>query len=187
MRTAARAGVGLVALVVLCGCPSERPPEAPDAGRIEAVVDAGVAAGVDAGPPVPLKLTFAVTARADGGEEAPVAFADDAAEIDPVTGFTLTTPVRLKDYRVRLFDWADQVVASDDTAELGDAGLVYRIDLLQPVKTGRRYTLVVDAELAPEIADEAGRTYDDVRLGLKIRGEVQPDKPAKKPGKKKKK
>jgi hypothetical protein len=157
----------------------------PDAA-VEVVLDAGVVVQVvDAGPPAPLRLEFAVSARMDDGGEEVLTFAESATEIDPATGFTLSTPVRLKDYRVRLFDWADQVVPSDDSAELTDGGLVYRIDLPQPLKTGRRYSLVVDAQFAPEIDDEAGRHYDDVRLGLKVRDEVQPEKPAKKPGKKK--
>jgi len=172
-----------VSLAGLCGCPSERPSETPDAATA-AIVDAGVVAElVDAGPPAPLRLEFVVTGRVDGGESV-LAFGEDATEVDALTGLSLATPVRLKDYRVRLFDWADQVVPSDDSAEVSDAGLLYRIDLLQPLKSGRRYSLVVDAEFAPEIDDEAGHHYDDVRLGLKVRCEVQPDKPAKKPGKK---
>ncbi|MEW5737404.1 MAG: hypothetical protein AB1938_00675 [Myxococcota bacterium] len=171
----------------LTGCPSEPRRDVADAAAIE--VDAGRSdAGgqvLDAGPPAPLRLEFAVSVGSDGGEE-PVSFVDGAAEIDPVSVLVLTTPVRLSDYRVRLFDWADQVVVSDDSAAPGDAGVVYRIALPQPLKTGRRYSLVVDAERAPEISDEAGRHYDDVRLSLKIRGEIQPDTPAKKPGKKRK-
>lgn len=184
MRIDWRAAAGLVALAVLSGCPEEKPAEI-DAGA-PVTIDAGVVAEpVDAGPPPPLRLEFVVTAKTDGGEEA-LEFADGVAELESTSGLALTTPVRLHDYRVRLFDWADQAVASDDTAELSDAGLAYRIELVEPLKTGRRYTLVVDAELAPEIGDEAGRHYDDVRLGLKVRGEIVPDKPAKKPGKKKK-
>lgn len=178
MRIGWRAAAVAMAALVLLGCPAEKPVEPPDAAT-EAPVDAGVAEVIDAGPPAPLRLEFAVTARRDGGEDL-LAFSEDATEIDPATGFTLTTPVRLKDYRVRLFDWNDQVVPSDDTAELADGGLTYRIDLAAPLKTGRRYSLLVDAELAPQIDDEAGRHYDDVRMELKVRGDVVPDKPAKK-------
>lgn len=178
MRIGWRAAVVVTALVVLAGCPAERSLEAPDAAP-PPVSDAGALEVVDAGPPAPLRLEFAVTARTDGGEEL-LTFSEDATEIDPATGFTLTTPVRLKDYRVRLFDWNDRVVPSDDTAELADGGLTYRIELPEPLKTGRRYSLLVDAELAPQIDDEAGRHYDDVRLELKVRGDVVPDKPAKK-------
>lgn len=174
----------VVLLGLMTGCPSDR-REVPDAA-VEVMVDAGAAEAsvVDAGPPAPLHLEFTVKARSDGGEEA-LTFIDGAAELEPVTKLSLATPARLKDYRVRLFDWADQAVVSDDAAELTDAGLEYRIELPQPLKTGRRYSLVIDAEFAPQLADEAGRHYDDVRLSLKIRGEIQPDnKPAKKPGKK---
>ncbi|MEW6430370.1 MAG: hypothetical protein AB1730_02575 [Myxococcota bacterium] len=185
MRIDWRAGAAVLGVAVLSGCPAEKPPTV-DAGLRE--IDAGVVAErVDAGPPPLLRLEFIVTAKMDGGEAA-LEFVDGVAELDSTSGLALTTPVRLHDYRVRLFDWADQAVASDDTAELSDAGLAYRIELAEPLKTGRRYTLVVDAELAPEIGDEAGRHYDDVRLGLKVRGQLVPDPPPKnKPGKKKKK
>lgn len=183
MRIGWRAAVAVTVLVVLSGCPTEKPVEVPDAAP-PPVIDAGVAEVVDAGPPAPLRLEFAVTARTDGGEDV-LTFGEAATEIDPALGFTLTTPVRLKDYRVRLFDWNDQVVPSDDTAELADGGLTYRIELPEPLKTGRKYSLLVDAELAPEIDDEAGRHYDDVRLELKVRGDVVPDRPAKKSKKKK--
>lgn len=181
MRIESRVAVGIAALMLL-GCPSEKPQEAPDAAV--AVIDAGVVEVVDAGPPAPLRLEFAVTASSDAGET-PLAFSDESpTDVDAVTALQLTTPVRLKDYRVRLFDWNDQVVTSDDAADLGDGGLSYRIELPEPLKTGRRYSVLVDAELAPEITDEAGRTYDDVRLDLKVRGEIVVDK---KPAKKSKK
>lgn len=181
MRIGWRAAVAVMVLV-LSGCPAEKPVEVPDAAP-PPVIDAGVVEVVDAGPPAPLRLEFAVTARTDGGEA--LLTLSDETEIDSALGFTLTTPVRLKDYRVRLFDWNDQAVPSDDTAELADGGLTYRIELPEPLKTGRRYSLLVDAELAPEISDELGRTYDDVRLNLKVRGDIVPDKPAKKSKKKK--
>jgi hypothetical protein len=173
-----RSAVVLMLAVQFSGCPGEKSVATPDAAPAP-VLDAGVTEPLaDAGPPAPRRLEFAVTARTDGGEAA-LTFSGAPMEIDPPLGFTLTTPVRLKDYRWRLFDWNDQVVPSDDTAELADAGLVYRIELLEPLEAGRRYSVVVDAEFASEISDEAGRTYDDVRLDLKVKGEPVAHRPPK--------
>jgi hypothetical protein len=180
MKPGLRFGLSASMALVFFGCPAKAPVNAEaDAGA--PLVDAKVIAhAIDAGPPQPLGIEWAVVTRTDGGEES-LRFEDgDVTEVGPATGFTLTTPVRLKDYRVRLIDWVDHVVPSDDTVELGDGGLTYRIELSQPLESGRRYDLVVDAELGPEIADEAGRRYDDVRLSLKVRGEIQPEKPKKK-------
>jgi hypothetical protein len=179
-------------LLGLVACPSETPRDAPDAAASRAgVVDVGpVAAAVermDAGPAAPRRLEFAVSALVDGGV-AELIFTDAVSQVEPISGLSLATSVRLRDYRVRLFDWADQVVVSDDTAELTDAGLVYRIALPSPLRSGRRYSLLIDAQHGPKIADEAGHHYDDVRLTLEVRGEVLPDRSAKaKPGKKPKK
>lgn len=171
----------------LAACPEKTgSPVVEDASVI---VDAGVAdAGpIDAGPPAPqhLKLTIASARLADGGVTS-IELVNDAAEIDPLSGLELAIPIRLKDYRLRLLDWTDQVVPSDDSAEPGDAGITYRIELLQPLKTGRAYVLQLDSEFAPVVSDESGRTWEDIRLKLTVRGEVQPE-PGKPPKKKKKK
>lgn len=170
----------MVALA-LAGCSSRKadvPPEAP-----AAAVDAGAGDVEDAGPPMPQHLEFAV--EVDG---APVAFEDGAAEVDAGTSLRLTTPVQLKDYRVRLLDWEDKVVTSDDEAEVSTAGTSYRVSLPAPLATGRRYTLMVDASVGPVATDVAGREFDDVRLTLRVRGEVQkPPPPARKPAAKRRK
>jgi hypothetical protein len=83
--------------------------------------------------------------------------------------------VRLRDPRVRLFDWTDKVVPSDDRPFESDAGLDYRIGLLEPLKVGRTYDLVIDAQAGGPLQDLAGGTRNDLHLTLKVRGEIAPE------------
>jgi hypothetical protein len=172
-----RSVIGLSALaVLLLGCPEQRTERA-DAGELSApdsgAGDAGVEP-IDAGPPAPTTLGATVTAAlADGGTAAVVA----NGEFDPPIALTVSLPVQLKDFRIRLMDWRDQVVTSDD--ELQADGRTLRISLPEPLKTGRSYTLVLDAELGPVVTAQSGRTYNDWELPFRIAGEVQPDKPQK--------
>ncbi len=179
----------------VAGCSKPAPSGIPDAAiEAKVAVDAGLTAldagPADAGPPLPLELPFAVVAtRVDGGTEA-LTFVEGRAELDPARGFELTIPLVLKDYRVRLMDWSDQIVPSDEVATVADGGISYRIDLVQPLHTGRTYQLQIEAEFGPEILDAAGRTWDDVRVHLAVRGELEPapgkapKKPASKPARK---
>lgn len=167
------------------GCPEKPRPSILDAAT--EIVDAGApdAGPIDAGPPLPAQLRLTIDARFADGGAARVEPIDGTAEIDPLIGLDVAIPIRLKDFRLRVLDWADQVVPSDDTADVTDAGIEYRIDLQAPLKTGRSYVLAIDSQFGPVVADEAGRTWEDIRLKLKVRGEVEPD--PKKPGKPKKK
>lgn len=166
----------LIALTFF-GCPEERPalPAPVDAGAVE-VVDAGP---IDAGPS---SLEPIVTAGlADGGAIAVTAL----AEIDPAVSLTIALPTSLKDFRLRLLDFREQVVASDDA--LAADGRTYTIVPTQPLLTGRRYSLQLDAELGPIVTDTAGGTWNDWQLDFRVAGEVVPEKPAPAQKKKKKK
>lgn len=178
MRTRA---LWLVASLGFMACPDRHVETAvPDAG-IEAV-DAGVTIE-DAGPPVPTNLQPTVIATApDGGTTAVTANLELA---DAPNRLTVTLPVKLKDFRVRLIDWRDQVVVSDD--ELDAAGTTLTVALPEPLKTGRGYTLVLDGELAPIVTDELGRPFNDWELTFRIAGDVQPEPGAPKKAPKKKK
>lgn len=175
--------LGILAAVLLgAGCPkpSEGPVDAavePDAGT---AVDAGV---VDAGPPVPTDLAFALDfLGVDGGVTTVLSSAVDA-QIDPSRSVFIQFPVPLKDYRIRMFDDAEQVLPSDEEARAEDGGMSYRIVLVEPLKPGRSYTFSMDAELGHEITDMSGHGYADIRLGLRITGTPEAP-PKKKPGKK---
>ncbi|MFT3708449.1 MAG: hypothetical protein QM817_12425 [Archangium sp.] len=167
---------------LVCGCPEKR-VETIDAGLPE--IDAGLAdAGepVDAGPPPPATLEPAVTV---GFKDAGTATLIANAEIDSPATITIAIPIKLKDFRLRLMDWRDQIVVSDD--ELMADGKTLLVTPAEPLKTGRSYSLILDSELGPVVTDESGRTFNDWELAFRIAGEVQPDKSdPKKPLKKKK-
>lgn len=166
--------LALVLLLSACPRASDSPAQsAPDA-RVEAdaAVDAGPEASdagpSDAGLPV---LTLTLTAATDGGTSLVTVGPDGRAELEPTATLILEFPTRLRDYRVRLFDDRDLVLPSDDAATLTDGGLLYEVDLLQPLAPGRSYLLMVDGELGPQVLDQEGRAHEDVRLVLNVRGE----------------
>jgi hypothetical protein len=140
--------------------------------------DAGTDAGLafDAGPPEPAALAFRLAVVSlDGG----LAVFDDAFDggvrVEPARALELSSPVGLSGVRVRLLDGDDAVVPSDDTLETSDAGFRYRIELAQPLKTGRSYSVLVDAETADVFTDTFGRSSAEWRLPLRVLGEVQPE------------
>lgn len=144
------------------------------------VVDASVEF-VDAGPPPPATLEPAVNAtKKDGGVSAVTA----NAQIEEAVALTVALPARLKDFRLRLMDWSDKLVISDD--ELQADGVTWVLTPAEPLKSGRSYTLKLDAELGPVITDEAGGTWNDWELPFHMTGDVQPEPSLKKPAKKKK-
>ncbi|WP_095959057.1 hypothetical protein [Corallococcus macrosporus] len=132
--------------------------------------DAIAAAATDAG------LVDSGTAAMDLGLTDIALAPDDAAIIEPTTLLELRTSRLLKNYRVRLFDEADRAMISDDEVEETEAGLVYRIRLPRPLKSGFKYTLVVDAQTGTAFTDALGRDVDEFRQTLQIAGEK--DKPA---------
>jgi len=174
----------LAAALLVTGCPDEKPFV--DASVADAAVeeDAGV---IDAGPPVPTELAFAIDFFSVDGGVSTVQSSAATAQIDPAKEAFIQFPIPLKDYRVRMFDGAEQVLPSDEEARIEDGGMTYRIVLAAPLKPGRSYTFSVEAELGHEIADMSGRGYRDVRVALKVRGEPEPEPAAKNQKKKAKK
>ncbi|HEX8706595.1 MAG TPA: hypothetical protein VF815_47620, partial [Myxococcaceae bacterium] len=83
----------------------------------------------------------------------------------------------LRNYRVRLFDEVDRAMISDDTAEESPEGVVYRITLPTPLKSGHKYTLVLDAQTGTTFTDALGRELQDLRIEFQIAGEKEKDKP----------
>lgn len=167
-----RALIGSVLL--LMACPSK--PTAVDAG----LPDAGPIEVVDAGPPAPVVLVPTITATfVDGGSGE----IKTDGEVDQPKSLTIALPAGLSDFRLRVLDWRDQVVASDD--ELLSDGKTYLITFVEPLKTGRSYQVLIDAELGPVVTTEAGATVDDFELRFRVAGDVVPDPPA--PGSKKRK
>ena len=99
-------------------------------------------------------------------------------ELPPGVRFELELP-RLADVRVRLFDEADRVVASQDRLEIGTRTR-YVLVPAEPLVTGSGYTLMVDGLRAELATDDDGGSYEIVRIELRTAGEKPPKEPPKK-------
>ncbi|MFY2561936.1 hypothetical protein ACN469_30360 [Corallococcus terminator] len=164
-------------LLALTGCPDKTSGPSPDSG----VADAPEAPKQ---PPPP--TTFALRSQVPDAGLAEISL--DPGEkpvIEPTTTLELTASRSLRNYRVRLFDAAERAMVSDDVAEESDTGLVYRIVLPQPLKTGFEYTLVVDAQTGTSFTDTLGRDVEELRTTFLIAGEKEKPAPPPAPAKKK--
>jgi hypothetical protein len=154
-------------VLLLAGCPA--PKAVPDAGSpldasVAVVVsDAGAAAEVvDAGPPLAAALELVVTATSrDGGLEV----VDE--ELDAVKALNVWIPAALSDYRLRVFDEADRVVPSDDTAKDVDGGIDYAIAFVEPLKAGKTYRLTIESQQAAALEG-----YRDAERVMRVRGQA---------------
>ncbi len=161
-------------LLAAVGCRERPSPGGPDAGSPTAPAAAATAA--------PEELELVVHAGlADGGTvEVPIE-PGERPTIDPVQRLEVTSNLPLKNYRVRLFDEVDRAMVSNDSANESDAGIRYEIALENPLKTGHKYSVVVDPQSPPTFSDSYGRTYAEKRVTVIVAGEKEkPEPPAKK-------
>jgi hypothetical protein len=164
------------AALVVAGCPKPSAPTA-DAGlATESPLDTGVA------EPAPASFTLQY-ALADAGLESIPVVGDEEGRplIDPTSLLELRSTLALRNYRVRLFDETERAMVSDDKAEESATGLLYRISLPTPLKSGHKYTLVIDAQTGTSMTDSQGRELPDVRIPFQVAGEKE--KPAPPPKK----
>jgi hypothetical protein len=175
--------VALCASLILAGCPDKQPPTvAVDGGVTEAPKDASTT-------PPPASFTIRYQLGDGGSELIPIAgegSVDERPTIEPTSVIELRSSMGLRNYRVRLFDEADRAMVSDDSAEESPDGVLYRITVPTPLKTGHKYTLVVDAQTGTAFTDTLGREIQDLRLEFQIAGEKEKPAPPPKPEKKKK-
>lgn len=169
--------VGALALGV-AGCPK---PSA-------STEDAGTAV-VDSLPdaasllPAPALFTLRYTLADAGVESIPVVGEEEGRPIvEPTSALELKSSRALHNYRVRLFDEADRALVSDDAAEASAEGLVYRLSLPTPLKTGHGYVLVIDAQTGTSMTDAQGHEVADIRMPFQVSGEKEkpPPPPVKK-------
>ena len=171
----------LVALALaLAACTKTPEPMAPDAAW-NSSLDASIAT-IDAGPPVPAELTWRLIVDQRDGGQALVEPGPEVVSLEPATTLTVRLAPRVKDMRIRLFDGADKVVASDDRAMPLDGGLDYEIVPLTPLGPGLDFVLMVDAETGVELRDDR-QTYRDLEVRLRTTGTKEPTPPE--PGRKK--
>ncbi|WNG47307.1 hypothetical protein F0U60_26655 [Archangium minus] len=164
------------AALVVAGCPK---PSAPteDAGVTAPEPDAGTDAGLG---PASFTLQYAL---ADAGMESIPLVGEEEGRplIDPTSTLEVRSSLALRNYRIRLFDEVDRAMVSDDAAEESPNGLLYRISLPTPLKTGHKYTLVIDAQTGTSMTDSQGREVADVRIPFQVSGEKEkPPPPTKK-------
>jgi len=151
------------------GCPSQRGTPTP------VLLDAAVPE--DAG--VSLEFEAVLT---DGGVVVLNPEAGSFAVTEPASELRMTAHPQLTDFRVRVFDETEKALVSDDEASVADSGTYYRVQLAQPLKSGFKYTVVVDGQTSPERVDISGRRYPELRLPIQISGEKEkpPPPPARK-------
>jgi hypothetical protein len=163
--------------LVLTGCPDK--PSA-------TTVDAGTAETIQA-PTTPPPARFSLTYQAPDAGLAEVSLGlDEKPLIEATSVLELRNSMGLRNYRVRLFDEAERAMVSDDDVEESETGLVYRINLPQPLKTGFEYTLVVDAQTGSAFTDTLGRDVEELRTTFQVAGEKEKPAPPPAPAKKKK-
>jgi len=162
----------------LLGCPEQQVVVPPlvvvDAGAPSmSEDDAGV---LDAGP-VHSALVFEIWGTLlDGGlESLDSSGGDQVAEIDVLQSLNLKS-VALRDYRLRVLDAADHVLASDDVATEVDGGLSYTTTFVKPLRPGRIYSLTIEGQIDAQFTDLHGTAWDDVRLVFKTRGQPEPER-----------
>jgi len=166
------------AALAVAGCPK---PSAPtdDAG-VTAAGESDAAAEADAGPgPASFSLQSMLP---DAGLEAIPLVGEEEGRpvIDPTSTLELRSTLALRNYRVRLFDEAERAMVSDDSAEESPNGLLYRISLPTPLKSGHKYTLVIDAQTGTSMTDSQGREVPDMRIPFQVSGEKEKPPPPKK-------
>lgn len=179
-----RIAVVFAAAVFVVGCSQKPSPETADAGAVTA------AAEVDAGPPAPVPFQVRVElGLVDGGVQDIDFEPGGKPVVDPASSLVVHFNQRVTNFRVRLFDEADRALVSDDTQEDSANTINYRIDLKDPLKTGHRYALVLDAQTGAAMLDSFGRPVSDVRHEFSVSGEREKPQPARKkaPAPKKKK
>jgi hypothetical protein len=148
---------------------------------------APVGASADAGDQVtevPDVVTFTLTEQLpDAGVQGIAIGGSERALIEPTQSLELRTDLGLRNHRVRLFDEAGRAMVSDDEAADSNVAFVYRMSFPEPLKTGHKYTLVVDAQTGATMTDAAGRPVADQRFELLVAGEKEkPAPPPRKPG-----
>ncbi|WP_331097712.1 hypothetical protein [Archangium sp.] len=169
-----------VAALLVAGCPKPSTP-GEDAGTTATEPGPETDSGAIAEPgPASFTLQYVL---ADAGMDAiPLVGPDEGRPlIEPTSRLELRSTLALRNYRVRLFDEVERAMVSDDAAEESATGLLYRISLPTPLKTGHKYTLVIDAQTGTSMTDSQGRELPDLRIPFQVSGEKEkPAPPAKK-------
>jgi hypothetical protein len=147
----------------------------------------------DAGPPLssastdagsPRALELHLEARLSDGGVARVLLDPSMPALLPVTqALDVTGNIALHNYRLRILDELDRALASDDLADETQEGLRYHIALLAPLRSGHRYTVLLDAQSGATLDNGNGAPLDEERFEFRTEGEREKDTPTKGPAK----
>jgi hypothetical protein len=149
------------------------------------VHDAGsplASASSDAGSTRTLELHLEARLSDGGVTRAPLD--SSAVAVLPVTqSLDVTGNLALHNYRLRILDELDRALSSDDVPEDTPGGLRYHIALLAPLRSGHRYTVLLDAQSGATLDNGNGVTLDEQRFEFRTEGEREKDAPGKGPPK----
>jgi hypothetical protein len=170
MRLLRRTLFAICGSILLTGCPDKQQATSPDGSTAEAVQDAG--------PAVPPPAAFTIRYQlSDGGLEPIPLAVEERTTIDSTSLIELHSSIGLRNYRIRLFDEIERAMVSDDSAEESPNGVIYRISLPTPLKSGHKYTLVLDAQTGTTFTDALGREVEELRFQFQVAGEKEKDAP----------
>ena len=143
--------------------------------------DAGAfvpAARVDAGAPVTLLLHLEVK-LSDGGVVRELLDPTVVVLLPVTQALDLTATLPLHNYRLRILDELDRALASDDIPEATSNGLRYHVALISPLRSGHRYTVLLDAQSGATLDDGNGVPVNEQRFEFHTEGERERELPAK--------
>jgi hypothetical protein len=100
--------------------------------------------------------------------------AGERPSLPPVQDLTVLVNRGLRNARIRIFDEADRVMASDETLDAGPASITDQIHFLEPLIAGHRYLLVLDPQDGDQVRDENGQPVAEQRLEFATSGERPP-------------
>jgi hypothetical protein len=168
----------ICASILLTGCPDKQAATSTDGSIAEAPQDAG--------PAVPPPAAFTIRYQLNDGGMEPLPLAvEERPTIEVTSVIELRSSIGLRNYRIRLFDEIERAMISDDSAEETPNGVIYRISLPTPLKSGHKYTLVLDAQTGTAFTDTLGREVDELRFQFQVAGEKEKDAPPPSPKTKK--
>jgi hypothetical protein len=160
----------ICASLLLTGCPEKQSAPSADSGIVEAPQDAGPAMP----PPAAFTIRYQLN---DGGMEPLPLAVEEMPTIEATSVIELHSSIGLRNYRIRLFDELERAMVSDDSAEETPNGVLYRISLPAPLKSGHKYTLVLDAQTGTAFSDTLGREVAELRFQFQVAGEKEKDTP----------
>ena len=164
-------GFGL--LLTLSACRSRSGGD--DAGRAQSTLDAG--------RPSPV-LAIRIEARlADGGVVRLPLDSSNAAVLPVTQSLDVIANLPPHNFRLRILDEVDRALASDDVPEQSTDGLRYHIALLAPLRSGHRYSVLLDAQSGATFDDGSGQALNEQRLEFRTEGEREKDAPVKRASK----